>query len=93
MTDEVRQEDREAELIRRLENGERNNELDVQIEVALFKPSADETALRANAAGTKVISTDANGKETTHWAADWGRSSGYALAKLRATLNGEKKHG
>lgn len=55
------------ELIARLEaaTGE-DNALDVLCEVALFKPNGNDKAIRANAAGTKVIVTHANGREATY---------------------------
>lgn len=48
-----------------------DNALDVQVEIALFEPYGIFTSVRANAAGTKVIYTVGDGKEVTHWAADW----------------------
>lgn len=51
--------------------GASRNSLDVEVEVAMFKPSKAFVAIRANAAGTKVIYTRANGNEVTCWAEDW----------------------
>lgn len=48
------------------------NVLDVQCEVALFNPGKIYTAVRANAAGTKVIYSQASGApDVTCWADDW----------------------
>lgn len=58
-------------LIDRLASGEKSNELDVLIEVATFLPKAAVETCRANAAGTKVIYTDVDGKDHTHWAFAW----------------------
>ena len=77
MTDEMRG------LIERIEAGERSNALDVLIEVALFEPSENWKAARPNAAKTKVIYTDRNGVDATHWAPDWSTSPA-ALSSLRA---------
>lgn len=62
------------DLIERLRAGERSNELDVLIEVALFKPDRFYKAARANGAGTKVIYTSVAGYDSTHWAEDWSRA-------------------
>lgn len=72
-----------AELIKRLDAGETSNELDIAIEIALFNP---DIAIRANAAGTKVIYTKRDGKETTHWAGDWTMECNrqHTIALLRA---------
>lgn len=70
-------------LADRVEAGERGNALDVLIDVALFEPGPRFVAQRANAAGTKVIYTDTEGKEHTYWAIDWSRQPETAPA-LRA---------
>lgn len=68
-----------AELIKRVEGLDRpSNELDVLIEVALFKPDGRHVAARANAAGTKVVYSRGEGGSDTHWAPD------YTLAHRRA---------
>lgn len=61
-----------------------DNALDVEIEIALFTPDRDCKAIRANAAGTKIIVTTASGKEKTHWASDWTMSRLSTAATLRA---------
>jgi hypothetical protein len=48
-----------------------NNLLDVECEIALFKPDDCETAIRANAAGTKVILSIRGGRDRTVWARDY----------------------
>lgn len=76
-----------ASIIERVEKGERSNELDVLIEVATFEADGEATACRANAAGTKVIYTLADGSQCTHWARDWTRNP-LVLAVLRAKEGG-----
>ena len=68
-----------------------SNSLDVQIEVALFKPNTLYSAIRTNAAGTKVIYTDAAGHEVTYWAEDWThpRRRISTAAALRAQGGGQ----
>jgi hypothetical protein len=48
-----------------------SNAFDVKCEIALFEPDSEYIAVRANAAGSKVIYTMADGKEKTCWARDW----------------------
>lgn len=60
-------------LADRIKAGEHSNALDVQIDLALFVPGHRYVAVRANAAATKVIYTDTEGQEHTHWAIDWSR--------------------
>lgn len=72
-------------LIERIEAGERSNELDVLIEVALFKPCDAYLACRANNAGTKVIYTARLGNvERTCWAEERTASPTITLAALKA---------
>ena len=65
-------------IIKRLQNGETSNELDVLIEVALSDGLA-----RSNAAGTKVIYTN-KGREETYRARDWSKRPLETIAKLAA---------
>jgi len=59
-------------LAERVEQAEKSdNALDVLVETALFQPGSVYTAIRANAAGTKVIYTDRAGNNVTCWAEDW----------------------
>lgn len=58
-----------------------DNALDVEIEVAVF--DEPHIAVRANAAGTKVIYTK-GGKDMTHWAPDWTKDRAGTAAALRA---------
>ena len=62
------------------------NALDVEIEIALFKPSYEWRSVRANDAGTKVIYTDTEGDEYTFWPKDWSMRCNRkeTLAALRA---------
>ncbi|MEA1083248.1 hypothetical protein SFC76_03160 [Sphingomonas sp. CD22] len=68
-----------------------DSSVDVLVEIALFTASPKAVSVRANAAGTKVIYTDADGNETTHWPWDWthqqlGKSNrrAHTAAALRA---------
>lgn len=59
-------------LVERVEAARRaDNSLDVLVEIALFRPGSVYKAIRANAAGTKVIYTDAVGNDVTCRAEDW----------------------
>lgn len=58
------------------------NALDVQVEIALFRPCEVYTAVRSNAAGTKVIYNAAIGPEETHRPRDW-TMKGYRKETLR----------
>lgn len=73
------------ELAERVANGKGcDNALDVEIEVALFTPDLESIAVRANAAGTKVIYSNRCGTESTHWAEEWTADRPSAAAYLRA---------
>lgn len=64
-----------------------NNELDVLAEIALFEPDDIWRAIRANAAGTKIICTDDCGGEKTFIARDFTISAAArqrTVAALRA---------
>ena len=74
------------DLIERVERGERSNELDVLIEVALFKPDDTYESVRANNVGTKVIYTTALGFDRTCWAQEHTVSPTITLAALRAHM-------
>jgi len=74
-----------TDLIERLEAGDHSNELDVLIELALFKPDDGCRSVRANNAGTKVIYTMADGSERTHWAYDWTHRPAETVLALRAS--------
>lgn len=76
-----------ATVLARLETGEFGNKLDVLIDCALFKPNDYHTAIRPNAAGTKIILTSVAGYESTHWAEDWTRDPRRALKAVRAALS------
>jgi len=76
------------ELAERVEAGHGpDNSLDVEIEVATFRPTGTSMTCRANAAGTKVIYGDRDGKETTHWAPDWTAHRGDAAELIRAHID------
>lgn len=47
------------------------NTLDVQVEIALFRPDDTNASISANAASTKVIYTAHDGRESTFWPKDW----------------------
>ena len=70
----------------------RDNSTDVLLEVALFQPCDIWKRCRANAAGTKVIYTDALGDNTTCWARDWTADRPSAAAALRARAAQENPH-
>lgn len=61
-----------------------SNALDVEVEIALFRPDELYLGVRANAAGTKVIYTDHGGNEATHWARDWTADRPGTAHSLRA---------
>lgn len=62
-----------------------DNSLDVEVEIALFKPDWRWSAIRANAAGSKVIVTSSiSGRETTYRAWDWTLAPEKTAASLRA---------
>lgn len=60
-------------LLKCLIDGEKGNNLDVQIELAVFQPCAEYASARANSAGSKVIYTRHDGTQNTCWAPDWTR--------------------
>lgn len=81
------------DLIARVEAAPReDNSLDVLCEVALFKPDSVFTAIRANAAGTKVIYTDRVGNQVTCWAEPWSTRK-ETPALLAARLKQEMEDG
>jgi len=60
------------ELIERVEKLEGpDNGVDVDVEIALFRPNRHASAIRSNSAGTKVIYTEADGREVTCWSRDY----------------------
>ena len=78
-----------ADRVERL-TGPANNTLDVEIEVALYRPGSVYSAVRANAAGTKVIYTDKAGNSVTCWADEWTglvrRAATAAALRARADM-------
>lgn len=81
-----------SSLIKRLGAGERGNDLDVLIEIALFEPDDVYLTVRANGAGTKVIYGLDGGSEETCWAYDWTMYPNRSLAQLeelRSIQSGE----
>jgi hypothetical protein len=81
-----------SELIERVEKATGpSNELDIQIEIALFDP---EVSVRPNAAGTKLIYAMRSGKQQTVLAADHTltpESREIALALLRSLQHQEPR--
>lgn len=67
------------------------NGVDVLVEIALFSPDRSTTAVRSNAAGTKVIYTDADGDETC-WAADWTSKQQRAETVIRLRARAQEQH-
>lgn len=77
-------------LADRVEQGV-SNSVDVETEIALFKPDWAWSAIRTNAAGTKVIATSAiSGRETTYRAWDWTMHPEKTAAALRALASLEE---
>lgn len=70
------------------------NALDVLIEIAMFQPDDEYVAIRANAAGTKVIMTAPAGHNDTFWAFDWTieseRPRTIAALRERAVVQSEE---
>ena len=48
-----------------------SNALDIEIEIALFKPDGRHISVRPNAAKTKLVYTKRTGGTDTFWAPDW----------------------
>lgn len=71
-------------LAKRVDGGSGpDNSLDVLIDVALFEADEAFVSCRSNSAGTKVIFTDHDGKQHTHWAQEWTGNRAYASGVLR----------
>lgn len=47
-----------------------SNALDIEIDIALFKPDSRYLSVHPNAAGTKLVYRLADGSTRTHWAED-----------------------
>jgi len=47
-----------------------DNEIDIAVDLVLFRPDARYTSVRANAAGTKLVYTKRDGRHETCWADD-----------------------
>lgn len=61
-----------ASLIKRVKAAKGgSNALDMEIEIAVFKPDGLHTSARANAAGTKLVYERKDGGTDTHWAGDY----------------------
>lgn len=72
-------------LAEEVQRGEgEDNDLDVRVEVALFEPCPTWSAIRPNAAGTKLICTMADGRENTYRASEWTRNRSQTARDLRA---------
>lgn len=71
-----------AERVEKLEGPDNN--IDVQVEVAMFRPDDGYIAARPNAAGTKVIYTTVDGRDETFRAQDW--TMGCTRVSTAATL-------
>lgn len=68
-------------------DGKLDNSIDVLVDVALFKPDAAYATIRSNDAGTKVVCTDHDGRNETHWAFEWTGDPVMTIAALRALAN------
>jgi len=80
-----------ADLIERLRAGERGNDLDILIEIALFDPGDGYLSVRPNDAGTKVIYSLDDGSQETCWAYDWTMYPERSIARLEARLAAAKE--
>lgn len=80
-----------SDLIERVEAGERSNELDVLVELAMFRPTKNWPSIRANAARTKVIYTAKDGSEETCWPREWEHYPD-VIASLRALQEKDHPH-
>lgn len=61
-----------ASLLERVGDcNEADNALDIEIEIATFEPNRLYSAVRPNAAGTKLIYSMQDGGQETCWAWDW----------------------
>lgn len=76
------------ELIERVRKSRStSNALDIEIDVALFKPDSEYVSVAPNSAGTKLVFRLADGTTRTHWAEDHtltGESRDRAIALLKA---------
>lgn len=73
---------------------EASNALDIEIEMALFKPDERHVSLRPNHAKTKLVYTKHDGETETFWAFDWTLTAGRradALALLLSLQSQEPK--
>ena len=60
-----------SELVERVRRcRSHSNKLDIEIDIALFKPDGKYVSVRPNAAGTKLVYRLADGSTRTHWAED-----------------------
>ena len=73
------------DLIERLKRSRSSdNALDMEVEIATFRPDAKYAAVRANNAGTKLIYTTHEGIDETCWAWDWTQNAANRAAAVEA---------
>jgi hypothetical protein len=86
-----------ASLLERVRDcDEADNALDIEIEIATFQPDRLYSAVRPNAAGTKLIYTTQDGGQETCWAWDWTLNEAnrkQAADAIRALINKDSSHG
>lgn len=71
-------------LAERVEKGKLSNSIDVEVEIALFDPCQEWASVRPNFSRSKVIYTNHDGLETTHWALEWTMNRKNTAERLRA---------
>lgn len=75
-----------ADLLRRLEEcAGSDNAIDMDIEIALFRPDGKYASVRKNTAGTKLIYMRTDGRSETFLAWDWSMHKDSARAALEAS--------
>lgn len=63
-----------------------SNALDIEIELALFKPDGRHASVRPNHAKTKLVYTTHDGQTETFWASDWTLTAGHRADALALLL-------
>lgn len=79
-----------AELLERVNRlRSYSNDIDIDIDIALFEPDSQYRSVKPNAAKTKLVFTLADGTTRTHWADDHtltGESRDRAARRLSAII-------
>lgn len=84
-----------AELIEKVKRCRKSsNDLDMEIDLALFEPDGLHTSVRPNDAGTKLVYTRTGGETSTFLANDWTLcKESRRLAVKRLTAKQEASNG